>query len=180
MTHLGFQKKVFPIRRQDNSTCSGVQGALRSATNTISASGSQHQTFFVPGSFLLCFCYPKEPVECWATAQPGKNLRALLRATPPTPGVWYLEHCRAGTVSPRGSHTEQLSWPHHSTHNLTVHSQELRKVCLFKKRIPVLTELPLLQEQTLLGVYLIDGQVVTLPINSPTQRVFLKSSLTVC
>lgn len=46
-----------------------------------------------------------------------------------------------------------------------MHSQELRKVffCL-KKNPSAHSKLPLLQEQTLLCVYLIDGQVVTLPI----------------
>lgn len=73
---------------------------------------------------------------------PGKETQDLLKHTPHVPGLWCLEHCRAGTASPRGRHRDllqgsptKLSWPHHSTSNFMMHSQELRKgfFCLKKE-----------------------------------------------
>lgn len=147
MTRLGFQKKLFPIRRQDNSTCSGVYKELWSATNTntISASGSQHQLLFAPDSFLPYFCHPKEPEECWATAHQGKKHRTC-SSTPHTCQALVSGALQSrDSVSPgrhrnllQGSPTK-LSWPHHSTYNFMMHSQELKGFFLFKKRIPVPT-----------------------------------------
>lgn len=114
----------------------------------ISASGSQHQMLFVPDSLLLCFCYPKEPVECWATAQLGKKTTGTCSGTPQQiPGVcWSISEqgqCLPVGVTEhllQGSPTRQMSWPHHSIYNyFMMHSQELRKVSLFKKGILVLT-----------------------------------------
>lgn len=145
---------------------------------------------FVPDSLLLCFCYPKEPVECWATAQLGKKTTGTCSGTPQQiPGVcWSISEqgqCLPVGVTEhllQGSPTRQMSWPHHSIYNyFMMHSQELRKVSLFKKRNPSAhSELPLLQNRHCCVFYQIDGQVVTLPIKWPTQKVFLKWSLTMC
>lgn len=157
MTHLGFQKWFSQLEDKTTAHPQGYWRVLWSATNMISASGSQHQMLFVPDSLLLCFCYPKEPVECWATAQLGKKATGTCSGTPQQiPGVcWSISEqgqCLPVGVTEhllQGSPTRQMSWPHHSIYNyFMMHSQELRKVSLFKKRNPSAhSELPLLQNR---------------------------------
>lgn len=135
-----FKKSFSPLEDKTTARAQGYK-ELWSATNTntISASGSQHQLLVAPDSFLPYFCHPKEPEECWATAHQGKKHRTC-SSTPHTCQALVSGALQSrDSVSPgrhrdllQGSPTK-LSWPHHSTYNFMMHSQELKGFFCLKK-----------------------------------------------